>query len=393
MISQPEQLPLVINQEVFNKIKFLCNKINKVEWSGVLFYKINGSIRTPSEFSIEIADILLMDKGTSGYTEYNFDESVAEFIMDKAMEDPTWMTIKIGHIHSHNTMGVFFSSTDMEELFDNCGNHNFYLSLIVNNFEEMIAKLVYRGISNQYTVKDEQGESYSIPYQDNTSESVLFSHDCTIEKPDNSIVVEESFKERLTKVLTLSEERAKLKEQERLKKLALQTKPIVNKHSPYNQHLFAKKNSPDSAKDIFSRMAFDQNVSPLVTRTELFHCFVLRLGEEVSGDDIFNALESVGISDLPEDITSRIINNFSDYYSRFYKENKDFVMEDFLLSIEVFVDDLSDYEDRFNFVPTLIKGLQNFGNALEARWEKEEADREELEELETENFNNSFKQY
>ena len=40
---------------------------------------------------------------------------------------------KVGHIHSHNVMRVFFSGTDMDELHDNAPSHNFYVSLIVNN--------------------------------------------------------------------------------------------------------------------------------------------------------------------------------------------------------------------------------------------------------------------
>lgn len=45
---------------------------------------------------------------------------------------------RIGHIHSHNTMGVFFSGTDWGELEDNAPNHNYYLSLIVNNFMDFL---------------------------------------------------------------------------------------------------------------------------------------------------------------------------------------------------------------------------------------------------------------
>ena len=76
------KLNLVMPQKVFNQIQYLCQQIAKVEWSGILFYKTEGSIQNPETFKIILEDILPLHKGTSTYTEYTFDERVVEYMME-----------------------------------------------------------------------------------------------------------------------------------------------------------------------------------------------------------------------------------------------------------------------------------------------------------------------
>jgi hypothetical protein len=45
-----------------------------------------------------------------GFTSYDLDNRFIDYLM----EDPKRMKFKVGHIHSHNIMSVFFSGTDME---------------------------------------------------------------------------------------------------------------------------------------------------------------------------------------------------------------------------------------------------------------------------------------
>ena len=131
------EINLVMPEKVYNQIQYLCREIAKEEWSGILFYKIEGSIQDIENFKIILEDILPLNKGTQAYTEYTFDERVIEHME----ENEHLEECRMGHIHSHNTMGVFFSATDWSELEDNVVNHNYYLSLIVNNFMDFCAKL------------------------------------------------------------------------------------------------------------------------------------------------------------------------------------------------------------------------------------------------------------
>ena len=100
----------------------------------------------------------------------------------------------MGHIHSHNSMDVFFSATDMEELEDNSPNHAFYLSLIVNNAGDRMAKvsLFSKGfeVEANHSFKDENNVPFSLPNSKQVFPDTLFIYNCKI--------VEELYKKDLT---------------------------------------------------------------------------------------------------------------------------------------------------------------------------------------------------
>lgn len=118
---------------------YLCSRIYEVEWSGVLLYNTTGEIGEDLEITLE--HIYLMNKGTTTYTEFETDESIVSFLM----KNPQYLDCKKGLIHSHNSMNVFFSGTDLDELYSNAEFHNYYLSVIVNNKHEICAKIAQKG--------------------------------------------------------------------------------------------------------------------------------------------------------------------------------------------------------------------------------------------------------
>jgi len=157
----------------------LCGEISRVEWSGVLFYDTEGVFGTDS-FKCIAQEVFLMDIGTSGYTEYTYGPEVIEHMM----KNKHLLKMKKGHIHSHNTMSVFFSGTDTDEILGNSAHHNIYLSLIVNNYNDMTAKIAFRAIQKSAVIefKNDKGEVVS---ETVTSEAEnIFIYDCAIQKPD-----------------------------------------------------------------------------------------------------------------------------------------------------------------------------------------------------------------
>ena len=191
--------------EILHQIQYLCKSISKVEWSGALFYTTEGSIEKPETFKITLKTILPLDMGTQAYTEYNLDDRFMDFIEEDFEERCTW---KLGHIHSHNTMAVFFSGTDMAELNDNAPAHNFYLSLIVNNYMDFIAKVAFIGEAKRdikqvpYTAKNVDGHDYTIEKQDfEVNTKKLFIYDCEIDSPKNEIIVSEQFAAQVAKIM------------------------------------------------------------------------------------------------------------------------------------------------------------------------------------------------
>ena len=184
-----------------SKIKYLCSKISQVEWSGVLFYSLKGNIKNASKMICVIEDILPMDMGSAAYTEYSFDDRVVTFLQEEE-ERFDW---HIGHIHSHNNMKTFFSATDMSELNDNSENHNFYLSLIVNNAMDLTAKVAQKiqlkDIS--FLANDRDGNTYSKKLPND--KEILMIYDCNIIVPEGEIL-ENSFIKSVDKIIKDNEE-------------------------------------------------------------------------------------------------------------------------------------------------------------------------------------------
>lgn len=131
---------LIISKEVQSQIMYLHNKVKDIEWCGILFYSIqSGTITDPDNLILKAEKIFLGDIGVGTYTEMSTDETIIDFY-DKYPEALTtpW---KQGYTHTHHSMNTFFSSVDMQELHDNAGSHNYYLSLIVNHKSEFCAKV------------------------------------------------------------------------------------------------------------------------------------------------------------------------------------------------------------------------------------------------------------
>jgi len=127
----------------------LCKKISQVEWSGLIFYNIEGEIW--DDPIINVVDIHPIHKGTSGSTSLKGIASTLNNIYDEKehLEDCLY-----GSIHSHNNMNVFFSDTDMNDLFQDVDIYNPFVSLITNNQDKYVAKLSFltkSDVSNYHT--------------------------------------------------------------------------------------------------------------------------------------------------------------------------------------------------------------------------------------------------
>lgn len=131
---------LIISKEVQSQIMYLHNKVENIEWCGILFYSIvSGTITDPDNLILKAEKIFLGDIGVGAYTEMSTDETIIDFY-DKYPEALT-VPWKQGYTHTHHSMDTFFSGTDMQELHDNAGSHNYYLSLIVNHKSKFCAKI------------------------------------------------------------------------------------------------------------------------------------------------------------------------------------------------------------------------------------------------------------
>lgn len=130
LITADERYDLIIPKNVEQKIRILCREINTIEWSGVLFYTIEGTIEG-NDLKIKCKDILLMDVGSSATTEYTVNADISSYMVD----NPELLNPEVyrGLIHSHHSMATFFSGTDVNTLKSEGADTNHFVSLIVNN--------------------------------------------------------------------------------------------------------------------------------------------------------------------------------------------------------------------------------------------------------------------
>lgn len=151
---------LLIPLEVQTKINRLCARIADVEWSGTLFYTVEGGFDPEDEdkLFITVIDLFLQDVGSAAYTEFNQSPDLAGYMVDhlELLEDNVYM----GLIHSHNNMSTFFSGTDLATLREEGAEKHNFLSLIVNNWHKYTAAITRKIQSTQRIIEKFSYESF-----------------------------------------------------------------------------------------------------------------------------------------------------------------------------------------------------------------------------------------
>lgn len=176
LIKRTQQYDILIPKKVEDKIRHLCSMVHDVEWSGVLFYKKEGTFEN-NDLKVTCVDILPMDIGTSGYTEFKDSPDVVAYECehDELLEPDVYE----GLIHSHNHMSTFFSGTDTGTLNEEGTDRNHFVSLIVNNagsYTAAVTRRIKQDIVAKahivYTTKSHYGtwDDVDIPMGETTSE-------------------------------------------------------------------------------------------------------------------------------------------------------------------------------------------------------------------------------
>lgn len=147
---------LKVPRKVEEKIRYLCRKFSTLEWSGILFTSYEGNFEDGS-LVITCQDLYPMDLGTSTYTDFKMDESVAGYIA----ENIELFGCDMNLIHSHNQMSCFFSGTDTSTLRSEGNDQNCFVSLIVNNAGTYCAAIT-RKVQEKKTIVT---KNYSSTYE------------------------------------------------------------------------------------------------------------------------------------------------------------------------------------------------------------------------------------
>lgn len=190
---------VVLCKDVWQKIFWLHKNIPDKEWSAILFYETEGTLADLNNMVFTVKDLYLMDIGTAGATDFKIDPENTWSFYD---EKPEYLGLTRGLIHSHVRMGTFFSRGDTENLQEVAPFHNYYLSVIVNQYGDAIAKVAFKGqIETKQSIRYTLESKEEINSESTSLKDVIYTFNCDVE-----IEIEPFFKERYETVL---EEKAK----------------------------------------------------------------------------------------------------------------------------------------------------------------------------------------
>lgn len=98
LVKRPERFKLVVTENLERIIRHICARFPRNEWSGTLFYTVEGNFEDRS-LTIYAKDFYVQDKGEATYTEFQNDVSLAGYMVDHEL----WECYT-GLCHSHNVM-------------------------------------------------------------------------------------------------------------------------------------------------------------------------------------------------------------------------------------------------------------------------------------------------
>ena len=138
LIDRHSTYKLIVSKLAQLKIREWCYNFPTKEWSGTMFYKVEGNFEDGS-LTITCVDIYVSDIGSGTYTEFDHTSDIVNYQIENNLLD-----CYTGLIHSHNQMATFFSGTDRSTLIEEGMTMPHFVSLIVNNAGKYTAKITRR---------------------------------------------------------------------------------------------------------------------------------------------------------------------------------------------------------------------------------------------------------
>ena len=346
-------------QKIQDQIQYLCQRINKVEWSGVMFYSVKGGIKDFDKMELTIEDIFPMDKGSAGATGYELGDEIIEY----RMNNPESLSWKMGMIHSHHNMKAYFSGTDMEELEDNTAFHNYYLSLVVNNSMDFVAKVAFRGDIKGYECKDEAGKGWNLKLSKNRQ--VMFTFDCEIDTPVTLTKVPSTFAERTAEIIKDADKKSyqyaqgvKQKEWEKTKFLPKHNKKPVNFQKEMDEEF--DKMDEASWNDSFSWVNENKSKKDMSQDERYwdFTLYLLRLGEPMEKDSLEGVLEDIDAGQINiTEYVNKVLVMYPALFEKYWDIFGEINTERFVETTNEVYSILENYEGLFEPIEALLEGI------------------------------------
>ena len=236
-VSYPEVGKLIVTAPLEMKIRTLIALYPSTEWSGIMFYKHTGSLRDKN-LVVTAEDLYLMDIGTGGFTTFELgsDPSIASYMATHQLFD-----CHQALIHSHHSMGAFFSGTDTATLEKEGKTMPNFVSLVVDTAGTYVAAITSRisyNIKGKYTITTsefggtEYTEDSDKEYAKTISKVEIFGLSVEIEKVDTSLFdrIEELPKKKTPSYTSYTRylNNDKEEEEEEKEKYKAKTKPKIS---------------------------------------------------------------------------------------------------------------------------------------------------------------------
>ncbi len=180
--NNPNSYTLIVEESLEFKIRKLLKDIHNIEWSGILFYTIEGSLDTT--ITVKCKDLLPLNIGSGTFTSFEVDAKIVSYVAEHELYD-----CMQGLIHSHHNMDTFFSSTDTNTLLKEGSDSNNFVSLIVNNEGTYNAAITWKEHSVKKVTKTFFGASITSDTEKEETE-VCYSY-MTVQVENKEIVDDE----------------------------------------------------------------------------------------------------------------------------------------------------------------------------------------------------------
>lgn len=180
--SEQDKYILRIPDDVERTIRTLCACSPNREWSGIMFYNFEGNFA--DGLVITAKDIFLMDHGSAGHTTTDFSNpEIAQYMVRNKL-----LGCCMAAIHSHHTLGAFFSGEDQNTLKVEGTDMNNFVSLVVDNKGTYVAAVTRRLTRNtKETIHKDVEQEYPLFNTDRTVKE-SFSTDASTD--NTSVMIE-----------------------------------------------------------------------------------------------------------------------------------------------------------------------------------------------------------
>ena len=122
------------------KINYLLRRFDDTEWSGPAWYKITNAMKNGFPLKVELTHFIPVHLGESAETE--IDGETLGKLLPKVYKKEGYAHLKdcfLGLIHSHHTMGAFFSGTDKDTALEQAPTQGIFFSTVVASAKKKFA--------------------------------------------------------------------------------------------------------------------------------------------------------------------------------------------------------------------------------------------------------------